>query len=263
MLIAGGFYAYQKLQVGAEAVAPPPPTPPPTGEFVSDLPQLDLGSQWSLIALPYVKITGQDPQPILTQLCKDCHLDPKPTTNTYYPIYRLAKNDTDFALYSQTAPATPTGFPVGNFSGVASISQPGLGYWIYVDQEDDSVPELNLENYGVASNNYYTVALNTATQSSNLWTAVGNPYLDEISTASVQLTYQYNNDAGNPKYKNLKLSEALDQNIVIAYTYDGQNFGSEWQKLTGTDTIASMQGVLVKTLAKNSTITFYKPTSSE
>jgi len=252
LLLGIGWYAYTRINAGADTI-PPPPTVPTSGEFSGDLEKPTLNNQWNLMALPYVPVTGQSPQPILTQLCKSCESNPIPTKDTYYPIYKLENGDANFVLYTQMAPETPTGFPRGGFD-----SKPGAGYWVYADQEDTLAAALNLENYSVPTNNYYNVPINT-----NNWTLVGNPYLSDVTIASTQITYQYNTDNANPKFKSMKLSDAIDQNIILAYTFDSQNFGAEWTKLTASDSINAFQGVLVKTLARSPSITFYKPAATQ
>lgn len=252
LLVGIGGYAYTRINAGADTI-PPPPSVPTSGEFSGDLEKPTLNNQWNLMAFPYIPATGQSPQPIFTQLCKNCEANPIPTKDTYYPIYKLEKGDANFVLYTQMAPATPTGFPRGSFG-----SKPGLGYWVYADQEDTLDAALNLENYSVPTNNYYNVPIN-----SNNWTVIGNPYLGEVSLASMQITYQYNTDDANPKYKSMKLSDAIDANIILAYTFDSQNFGAEWTKVTSSDSISAFQGVLVKTLARSPSITFYEPASTE
>lgn len=197
-------------------------------------------TDWTLVAYPFVASTTASPAPTyitarLSNISNDTGKDlATDLSQVYDKIYKLEKDNTSYVYYSDTDENN-------RFN-----TKPGSGYWVLVDEKDDKTPPDNLlDDYTPIINNSLKVFIN-----SNAYTLIGNPYIDAEPLSKIKFT---------GKNINKTLAEAVNEHLVIIYTYNNDNFGNEFTKLTGSDSIEPNQGAAVITKVEEPALIFNKP----
>ena len=244
LLGALGYLAYNYRDLLSQAAESDVPTLPSSDALGSvDITPFPTAS-WNLVAYPYVPENNTAPTFIpfrLSDVLNDTGKDlTSELSQVYDRFYKLEKNDTNYVQYNRSA-------TVGDATNYNI--KPGSGYWILVDEKDDTMPvDTLLDDYTSIINNSLKVLINT-----NAYTLIGNPYIDPVPLNKIKFT---------GKNINMTLSEAIDQNLAIVYTYDNDNFGEEFTKLIKSDSLEPSQGAAIITKVKEAAITFNKPDSS-
>lgn len=250
ILGALGYLAYNYRDLLSKASEGPPGLPSPDALGSADITPF-VSNGWTLVAYPFAttadKDTNSDPTDKtkyitarLTSSANDAGKDPNAELSQIYePIYKLVKGDTSYVQFNKT--------------DINYNTKAGLGYWVYLDEKDDTTPPDNLlDDYATIINTSLKVEIN-----SNGYTLIGNPYTDAVELSNIKFIGKIGN-----KISTMSLGDAVDQNLAIVYTYDSNNFGEEFTKLTGSSSLEPNQGAAIITKVKEASITFNKPSSS-